>query len=120
MPKGLITSLLIKLTFDFWYLTLLALLIKLLLIRYTVTNSLIKIFLLWFFGSITFYCIACIVGIVFSAVGFYYIPFIMYSLAVLAELGFTSTVFRINSNRLLPSILIGNGIFFFLLFMQML
>ena len=120
MPKGLITSLLIKLTFDFWYLTLLALLIKLLLIRFTVTNSIIKIFLIWICGTLASYSIACIAGIVFSSAGFYYIPFIMYSLAALAELGFSSIVFRINSNRLLPSILIGNGLFFFLLFMQML
>ena len=120
MPKGLITSLLIKLTIDFWYLTLLALLIKLLLIRYTVTDSVIRVFLLWFSGSITFYCIACLSGIVFSSTGFYYLPFIMYSFAVLAELAFTSIVFRLNAQRLLPSILIGNGLFFFLLFLQML
>ncbi len=120
MPNGLITSLLIKLTFDFWYLTLLALLIKILLIRYTVTESLPKVFLLWISGSITFYCIACLSGIVFSSTGFYYLPFIMFILAVFAELAFTSIVFRLNSRRLLPSILIGNGFFFFLLFMQML
>ncbi len=120
MPNGLITSLLIKLTFDFWYLTLIALLVKLLLIRYTVTNSLIKVFLLWLSGSITFYCIACISGIVFSSTGFYYIPFIMFSFAVLGELAFTSIVFRFNSLRLMPSLLIGNALLFFLLFMQML
>jgi hypothetical protein len=120
MPKGLITSLLIKLTIDFWYLTLLALLIKLLLIRYTATNSVLKVTLMWFTGTITFYCVACISGIIFSSTGFYYTPFIMYMVATLAELGFSSVVFRINSRRLLPSVLIGNGLFFFLLFMQML
>ena len=120
MPQGLITSLLIKLTFDFWYLTIFALLVKILLIRYTVTNSVLKIFLLWISGSATFYTIACLSGIVFSSTGFYYLPFIMFSFAVLAELAFTSIVFRINSARLIPSILIGNGLFFFLLFMQML
>ena len=120
MPRGLITSLLIKLTVDFWYLTLFALLIKLVLIRYTATNSILKIFALWIVGTVTFYCIACIAGILFSSTGFYYIPFIMYSLAVLAELGFTSTLFKISSRRLLPSVLIGDGLFFFLLFMQML
>lgn len=120
MPRGLITSLLIKLTVDFWYLTLIALLLKLVLIRYTATNSIVKIFLLWIVGSITFYCIACLAGIVFSSTGFYYIPFIMYSLSVIAELAFSSTLFRISSRRLLPSVLIGNGLFFLLLFMQML
>ena len=120
MPKGLITSLLIKLTIDFWYLTLIALLIKLLLIRYTATDSVIKVFLIWISGSIAFYCVACLAGIIFSGTGFYYIPFIMYTLAVLAELAFTSTVFRLSSRRLSPSVLIGDGLFFFLLFMQML
>ena len=120
MPRGLITSLLIKLTVDFWYLTLFALLIKLVLIRYTATDSILKVFALWIVGTITFYCIACLAGIVFSSTGFYYIPFIMYSFAVLAEITFISTLFRINSRRLLPSVLIGNGLFFFLLFMQML
>jgi hypothetical protein len=120
MPKGLITSLLIKLTIDFWYLTLLALLIKLVLIRYTATNSTLKVALIWITGTITFYCVACISGIIFSSTGFYYTPFIMFMVAALAELGFSSVVFRINSRRLLPSVLIGNGLFFFLLFMQML
>ena len=120
MPKGLITSLLIKLTIDFWYLTLIALVIKLLLIRYTVTNSVLKVFLIWLTGSITFFCIACLSGIIFSSTGFYYLPFIMFSFAALAELTFTSFVFRITSQRLLPSLLIGNALFFFLLFMQML
>ncbi len=120
MPKGLITSLLIKLTFDFWYFTLLALLIKLFLIWFTVTDSIIKVLLIWVCGSLAFYSIACLSGIAFSAVGFYYIPFIMYSLATIGEIGFTSIVFRINSRRLLPSVLIGDGVFFFLLFMQML
>src|SRR5262245_40942526 len=113
MPQGLITSLLIKLTFDFWYFTLFALLLKFALIRFTATDSVIKVVLLWLVGSITFYCIACIAGIVFSSIGFYYIPFIMYSLAVIAELGFLSVLFRISSRRLVPSVLIGDGLFFF-------
>ena len=120
MPKGLITSLLIKLTIDFWYLTLIALALKLWLIRYTVTKNMTKVFLIWISGTIGFYCIACICGIIFSSMGFYYLPFIMFSFAALAELAFTSVVFRINSQRLLPSLLIGNALLFFLLFMQML
>jgi hypothetical protein len=120
MPKGLITSLLIKLTFDFWYFTLLALLIKVFLVRFTVTDSIVKVFLIWISGTLAFYSVACISGILFSSVGFYYIPFIMYTLATIAEVGFTSIVFRMNSQRLWPSVLIGDGLFFFLLFMQML
>jgi hypothetical protein len=120
MPQGLITSLLIKLTFDFWYFTLLTLIIKAFLIRFTVTDSVIKVFLIWIFGSIVFYFVACISGIIFSAMGFYYIPFIMYILATIAEIGFTSIIFKMNSRRLLPEVLIGDGLFFFLLFMQML
>ncbi len=119
MPKGLITSLLIKLTFDFWYLTVIALLIKLVLIRYTATNSVVKVFLIWLSGTIAFYCIACLAGIIFSSAGFYYIPFIMYIMAVTVEIYFTSIVFRIGAKRLMPSLVIGDGIFFFLLFIQM-
>ncbi len=120
MPRGLITSLLIKLTVDFWYLTLFALLIKLVLIRYTATNSIVKVYLLWIVGSITFYCIACLAGLIFSSTGFYYMPFIMYFFSLLAEIAFSSTLFKISSKRLLPSVIIGNGLFFLLLFMQML
>ena len=120
MPKGLITSLLIKLTFDFWYFTLLALLIKVFLIRFTVTDSIVKVFLILVCGSLTFYSISCLAGIVFWSVGFYYIPFIMYTLAVLGEIGFTSIIFRLNPRRLIPEVLIGDGLFFALLFTQML
>jgi hypothetical protein len=120
MPKGLITSLLIKLTFEFWYFTLIALLIKVFLIRITVTDSIVKVFLILICGSLAFYSIACISGILFSAIGFYYIPFIMYSLATIGEIGFTSIIFRMNSRRLIPEVLIGDGLFFVLLFTQML
>jgi hypothetical protein len=120
MPKGLITSLLIKLTFDFWYLTLLAILIKIFLIRFTVTDSKLKIFLLWLLGSVTFYFTACMAGIIFTSLSFYTQPFIMFMLAVLFELVFLSLLFRKEYKILLPSVVIGDGIFFFLLFMQML
>src|SRR5690242_20743494 len=101
MPNGIITSLLIKLTFDFWYLSLLALLIKLVLLRYTATNKLSKVFLIWLIGSVTFYTIACISGIVFGKAGFYYIPFIMYIFSVAAEIGFMSAMFRMEAKRLM-------------------
>jgi len=120
MPQGLITSLLIKLTFDFWYLALIALLIKLALIRYTVTNELIKVILIWLLGSIAFYFLACILGIVFSSLKFIYIPFVMYAFSSLAEIGFSSVIFRISAKRLWPSIVLGNGLFFTILFIQML
>ena len=120
MPQGLITSLLIKLTFDFWYLALLALLIKLVLIRYTVTNEMLKVILLWLIGSIFFYFLACILGIVFGSLRFIYIPFIMYFMSTIAEIGFSAVIFRISARRLWPSILIGNALFFTILFVQML
>ncbi len=120
MPKGLITSLLIKLTVDFWYLTLLALLIKLFLIRFTVTGSFPKALLIWISGSVVFYVIACFAGIIFSSTGFYYIPFIMFTLAVFAEFSIISVAFKVHYKRLIPAVMIGNGLFFMLLFMQML
>jgi hypothetical protein len=112
MPNGLITSLLIKLTFDFWYFTLIALLIKVFLIRITVTDSVVKVFLILICGSLAFYCIACITGLVFSGVGFYYIPFIMYSLATVGEIAFTSIIFQMYPRRLIPEVLISDGLFF--------
>jgi hypothetical protein len=118
MPNGIITSLLIKLTIDFWYLSLIALLIKLVLLRYTATNKIGKVFMIWLTGSVTFFTIACICGIVFGSAGFYYIPFIMYIFAVGAELTFASIAFRIEAKRLMPAVIIGDGIFFFLLFIQ--
>jgi hypothetical protein len=60
--------------------------------------------------------VACLAGIVFSSVGFDYTPFIMYVLGVLAEIGFTSIIFRIEARRLYPSIVLGSGLFFFLIF----
>jgi hypothetical protein len=119
MPKGLITSLLLKLTVDYWYFTLIALVIKFVLIRYTAIDSFAKVLLIWITGTIAFYCIACLAGIIFTS-GFYYMPFIMYIIAVIAEVIITSTIFKIRSSRLMPSILIGNGLLFLLLFMQML
>lgn len=119
MPQGLITSLLIKLTFDYWYLTLIALVIKIFLIRFTVSDSKIKILLLWLIGTAAFYFTACLAGIVFTSIGFYYQPFVMFMMAILFELIFLSLIFRIEYKRLLPSVIVGDGIFFFLLFMQM-
>ncbi len=119
MPKGLITSLLIKLTFDYWYLSVIALLFKMFLIRFTVTDSKIKVFLLWLIGTATFYFTACMAGIIFTSIGFYYQPFIMFMLAIFLEMIFLSLVFKIEYKIILPSIIIGDGIFFFLLFMQM-
>lgn len=120
MPQGLITSLLIKLTFDFWYFSLLALILKAFIIRFTASDHIIKVLLIWVTGSVAFYCIACLSGIIFSSVGFYYTPFIMFILACLGELAFTSIMFRIEARKLMPSIVIANGLFFFLLFTQML
>lgn len=119
MLKGLITSLLIKLTFEFWYLTLIAMLVKVFLIRYTVTDSKIKVFLIWLTGTIVFYCISCLAGIVFSSAGFYYIPFIMFAIAVFCEILFLKILFRFSTGRLSPSVIIADALFFFLLFMQM-
>ncbi len=120
MPKGLITSLLIKLTIDFWYFTVLALLIKFFLLRFTAADNLMKAFLMWIVGSVTFYTIACLAGILFSSTGFYYTPFIMFVIGFSGELLFCSIMFRTEAQKLIPSILIGNGIFFSLLFTQML
>ena len=119
MPRGLITSLLIKLTFDYWYLTILALVIKFVLVRFTVTNLMLRVFLLWLVGTVTFYFSACLAGIVFTSVGFYYQPFIMFMMAALLELIFLSLMFRTEAKILLPSVVIGDGIFFLLLFVQM-
>jgi hypothetical protein len=119
MPQGLITSLLIKLTLDFWYLALLALLFKLVLIRITVTPAAWSVFLIWLTGNITFYCMACLSGLIFSSAGFYFIPIIMFVISALGEIGFMSVMFRISAARLWPAILLGNGLFFSLLFLQM-
>ena len=119
MGQGLITSLLIKLTIEFWYFTIIALLVKLALIRFTVTNSMIKVLLLWGIGSVTFYTVACISGIVFSSAGFKTIPFIMYFVSVASELLFSSIFFRVSVRQIIPSITIGDGLFFLILFIQM-
>lgn len=120
MPQGLITSLLIKLTIDFWYFTIIAMLLKLFILRFTVAESFMKAFLMWFIGSVTFYTIACLAGILFSSTGFYYTPFIMFVVACLGEVLFLTIMFRSEPRKLVPGILIGNGIFFTLLFTQML
>ena len=119
MPKGLMTSLLIKLTIDYWYLTAFALLLKFFLVRFTATDSLLKVFLIWLTGTTAFYSAACIAGIIFTSLGFYYLPFVMFLFAITIELIFCSILFKIEYKRLLPSFMIGDGVFFFLLFMQM-
>jgi len=119
MLRGLITDLLIKLTFEYWYFVILALLIKAALIRFTVTDSIKKIVLFWLIGTVTFYFTACMAGIVFTTVSFYYQPFIMFVSATLIELFFMSIMFRTEVKILLPSVVIGDGVFFFLLFWQM-
>ena len=118
MPKGLITSLLIKLTLDFWYFSLFAVLIKFFLIRFTAAENYFKTFLVWFIGSITFYCIACLTGIIFSSMSFDMTPFVMFLLACGGELAFTTIMFRIPGRKILPSIVISNGMFFLLIFTQ--
>jgi hypothetical protein len=120
LPKGLITSLLLKLTIDYWYLTLAALIIKLILIHYTVGGSGIKVFLIWITGNITFYTMACLAGIVFTTVGFYYIPFIMYVIASAGEILFCSVFFRLSYKKLMLPVLLGDALFFSLLFVNML
>jgi hypothetical protein len=120
LPRGLITSLLIKLTIDYWYFTLLAIFVKTLLIRFTVTDLPKRIFLLLITGSFIFYSASCVAGLLFSSLGFYYIPFVMYVVAVIAELFVCSIIFNMNTARLIPFVLIGDALFFLLLFMQML
>jgi hypothetical protein len=120
MPQGLITSLLIKLTFDYWYFTLIALLLKLFIIRITAAENMIRAFLMWLIGSVAFYTIACLTGILFSSTGFYYTPFIMFVFACLGEVLFLMIMFRETPRKVIPSVIIGNGIFFTLLFTQML
>ena len=120
MPQGLITSLLIKLNIDYWYFTLIAMLLKLFIFRFSVAETFLKAFMMWLIGTVTFYTIACLSGLLFSSTGFYYTPFIMFVVACLGELLFLTIMFRSETRKLLPGILIGNGIFFTLLFTQML
>jgi hypothetical protein len=70
-------------------------------------------------GTIAFYCTSCLAGIIFSGIGFYYTPFVMFLFAVPTEIVFVGILFRTSPKRLWPGLLIGDGIFFFLLFLQM-
>jgi hypothetical protein len=119
MPTGLITSLFLKLTVDYWYFTLIALLIKLALLRFTVTNTMLKSLLLWLVGTVIFYFIACFIGIVFSSAGLYYIPLIMFFFAIFAEIYLSSMLFRIEPRKLTLAMISGNALLFILLFIQM-
>jgi hypothetical protein len=111
MPQGLITSLLIKLTIEFWYLTLAAILLKLFFLRLTATETMFRAVAVMLVGSATFFTVACLAGLIFSALSYVSTGFIMFGLAFASELLFCTIMFRIETRKLVPPFVIGNGIY---------
>ena len=120
MSNGFFTSVLLQLTIDYWYFTLIALLIKYLLIRYVTTDTNLKAIAMWVTGTFVFFAFASIGGFIFSSVYFMVIPFLMFALALTMETIISVTLFNTTGQKTFIPLLISNVLLFGLLFSQVL
>lgn len=118
MPRGFFTSLFFELNVSYWYLVVLAFFLKLFLTRVMTKETNLKSFMICLIGTLVFYLGAGISGILFSKPFFYMIPVFMFSIGVIVELLFSSSVFNLRNRRIFWPILIGNGSLFSMVFMM--
>lgn len=118
MPRGFFTSLFLELNVSYWYLVVLAFLLKLFLVRVMTKESNGKSFLICIIGTFIFYIIASLSGIVINKPFFYMIPVFMFVFGVTAELIFSTSVFHIKNRRIFLPIFIGNGSLFTMVFLM--
>jgi len=118
MGNGFFTSVLLSLTIDYWYFTLIALLIKYVLIRFVTTDTNLKAIAMWVTGTFVFFAFACLGGFIFSSVNMMVIPFLMFTLALTMETLISVMVFNTKSQRTFYPLFISNVLLFALLFGQ--
>lgn len=120
MTRSFFTSLFLELNISYWYLVILAFLLKFFLLRVMTKESNQRTFFILLTGSILFYLSAGMGELLFSKVNFYFIPLCMFLVGVIAELLFLSLVFHLRFKRIYIPILVGNGSLFAMLFMMLL
>ncbi len=120
MTNGFFTSVLLQLTIEYWYFTLIALLLKFALIRFITTDTSLKATAMFFTGTFVFFAFASIGGFIFSSVNLMLIPFLMFALALTMETVVCILVFSTSGKRTFTPLLISNFILFLLLFSQVL
>ncbi len=118
MSKGFFTIAFLQLSVEYWYFTLIVLLIKYVLIRYVTTNTSLKAIAMWVTGTFVFYIFACIGGFIFSSANYMMIPLLMFSLALIMESVVTTMVFNTNGRKTFFPLLISNFLLFMILFSQ--
>jgi hypothetical protein len=118
MPQGLLTSLLLKLTIEYWYFTLLAILLKFFFLRLTATETFLRAAVILFIGSSAFFTIACLAGLIFSSMSYVSTGMIMVILAFSGEMLFCTIMFRTAPRKLIPGFAVGNGLFLIFLYME--
>ena len=120
MSNGFFTSVLLSLTIDYWYFTLIALLIKYILIRFVTTDTSLKAIAMWVTVTFVFFAFACIGGFIFSSVNLMVVPFLMFALALTMETVVSVMVFNTSSYKTFYPLLFSNFLLFLLLFSQVL
>lgn len=120
MSNGFFTSVLLQLAIDYWYFTLIALLLKFVLIRFITTDTSLKAVAMFVTGTFVFFAFACLGGFIFSSVNLMVIPFLMFSLALTMETIVCVMVFSTSGKKTFTPLLISNFILFLLLFSQVL
>ena len=120
MSNGFFTSVLLQLTIEYWYFTLIALLLKFALIRFITTDTSLKATAMFFTGTFVFFAFASIDGFIFSSVNLMLISFLMFALALTMETVVCIFVFSTSGKRTFTPLLISNFILFLLLFSQVL
>jgi hypothetical protein len=118
MPRGFFTSLFLELNASYWYLVILAFLLKLFLIRVMTKETNGKSFVVSLVGTLIFYTIASLSGVLINKPFFYMIPVFMFVFGFVAELVFSTSVFNIKNKRIFLPVLIGNGSMFTMVFLM--
>lgn len=118
MPQGFFTSLFLELNVSYWYLVVLAFFLKLFLVRVMTKETNAKSFLVCLAGTVIFYLIASLSGILINKPFFYMIPVFMFTFGFTAELVFSISIFQLKNRRIFFPILIGSGLMFTLVFLM--
>lgn len=120
MSNGFFTSVLLQLAIDYWYFTLIALILKFVLIRFITTDTSLKAIAMFLTGTFVFFAFACLGGFIFSSVNLMVIPFLMFFLALTMESVVLIMVFHTKSKHTFISLAISEFLLFALLFSQVL
>ena len=116
MTNGFFSGIFLKLATEYWYFTVTFLILKFILLRFISALSSGKAFIIWLTGTLTFFCIACLCGFLFSSAGVYIVPFLMFIFALAIETVLCSSVFTVRIKTIFVPLLIPDGLLFLFLF----